>query len=111
MRMTEVRSDAATGGSGATSFASAADLASAMRRAEAAHGEHEKRTGQHDANWPDWYAAYIVAEAGRQGIARVSDEGVARRMPARATSGPGRAPCKYPPDRRNFSKVAFYVFP
>jgi catechol 2,3-dioxygenase-like lactoylglutathione lyase family enzyme len=46
----------------ATSFASANDLASAFRRAEAAHGEHEKRTGQHDANWPDWYAAYMVAE-------------------------------------------------
>ena len=38
------------------------DLASALRRAEAAHGEHEKRTGQRDANWPDWYAAYMVAE-------------------------------------------------
>jgi catechol 2,3-dioxygenase-like lactoylglutathione lyase family enzyme len=46
----------------ATTFASANDLASAFRRAEAAHGEHEKRTGQRDANWPDWYAAYIVAE-------------------------------------------------
>jgi catechol 2,3-dioxygenase-like lactoylglutathione lyase family enzyme len=46
----------------ATSFASASDLASAMRRAEAAHGEHEKRTGQHDANWADWYAEYMVAE-------------------------------------------------
>ena len=46
----------------ATSFASANDLASVLRRAEAAHGEHEKRTGEHDANWPDWYAAYIVAE-------------------------------------------------
>jgi len=46
----------------ATSFASASDLASALRRAEAAHGEHEKRTRQHDANWADWYAAYIVAE-------------------------------------------------
>jgi catechol 2,3-dioxygenase-like lactoylglutathione lyase family enzyme len=45
-----------------TTFASANDLASAMRRAEAAHGEHEKRNGQHDANWPDWYAAYIAAE-------------------------------------------------
>ena len=41
---------------------SANDLASAFRRAEAAHGEHEKRTGQRDANWPDWYAAYMVAE-------------------------------------------------
>jgi hypothetical protein len=46
----------------ATSFASTADLASALRRAEAAHGEHEKRTGQSDANWPDWYASYMVAE-------------------------------------------------
>jgi catechol 2,3-dioxygenase-like lactoylglutathione lyase family enzyme len=47
---------------GATTFASAADLASAFRRAEHAHGEHEKRTGQRDANWPEWYAAYMVAE-------------------------------------------------
>ena len=47
----------------ATSFASASDLASAMRRASAAHGEHETRTGgQRDADWPDWYAAYMVAE-------------------------------------------------
>ena len=45
-----------------TAFASTADLASAFRRAEAAHGEHEKRTGQRDANWPEWYAAYMVAE-------------------------------------------------
>jgi len=48
--------------SAATSFGSASDLAGALRRAEAAHGEHEKRTGQRDANWPDWYAAYMVAE-------------------------------------------------
>jgi catechol 2,3-dioxygenase-like lactoylglutathione lyase family enzyme len=46
----------------ATTFGSAGDLARALRRAEAAHGEHEKRTGQRDANWPDWYAAYMVAE-------------------------------------------------
>jgi catechol 2,3-dioxygenase-like lactoylglutathione lyase family enzyme len=46
----------------ATSFGSASDLASAFRRAEAAHGEHEKRIGQRDANWPEWYAAYMVAE-------------------------------------------------
>jgi catechol 2,3-dioxygenase-like lactoylglutathione lyase family enzyme len=45
-----------------TAFASAADLASAFRRAAAAHGEHEKRTGAADANWPDWYAKYMVAE-------------------------------------------------
>ena len=46
----------------ATSFGSASDLARALGRAEAAHGEHEKRTGQRDANWPDWYATYMVAE-------------------------------------------------
>jgi catechol 2,3-dioxygenase-like lactoylglutathione lyase family enzyme len=45
-----------------TAYASVADLASAMRRASVAHGEHEKRTGAPDANWPDWYAAYMVAE-------------------------------------------------
>ena len=48
--------------SATTTFASANDLASAFRRAEAAHGQHEKRTGQRDENWPDWYAAYMVAE-------------------------------------------------
>jgi catechol 2,3-dioxygenase-like lactoylglutathione lyase family enzyme len=47
---------------GATTYADASDLANAMRRAEAAHGEHEKRTGQRDANWSDWYASYMVAE-------------------------------------------------
>jgi catechol 2,3-dioxygenase-like lactoylglutathione lyase family enzyme len=46
----------------ATSFGSASDLASAFRRAAAGHGEHEKRTGEADPNWPDWYAAYMVAE-------------------------------------------------
>jgi hypothetical protein len=45
-----------------TTYASAADLANAMRRAEKAHGEHEKRTGAADPDWPDWYAAYMVAE-------------------------------------------------
>jgi catechol 2,3-dioxygenase-like lactoylglutathione lyase family enzyme len=45
-----------------TSFSSASDLASAMRRAAAAHGEHEKRTGEADENWPDWYAQYMVSE-------------------------------------------------
>jgi hypothetical protein len=48
---------------GRAAYASAADLAGALRRAEAAHGEHEARTGERDANWPDWYAAYMVAEA------------------------------------------------
>ena len=48
--------------SAATMFGSSSDLASALRRAEAAHGEHEKRTGERDANWADWYAKYMVAE-------------------------------------------------
>ena len=48
---------------GVTSFESASDLASAMRRAESAHGEHEKRMGgQRDENWSDWYAEYMAAE-------------------------------------------------
>ena len=46
----------------ATSFRSASDLAAALRRAEIAHAEHEKRTGEKDPNWPDWYAEYMVAE-------------------------------------------------
>jgi catechol 2,3-dioxygenase-like lactoylglutathione lyase family enzyme len=45
-----------------TAFSSVADLANAMRRASAAHGEHEKRIGAADPDWPDWYAAYMVAE-------------------------------------------------
>jgi catechol 2,3-dioxygenase-like lactoylglutathione lyase family enzyme len=50
-----------------TTFTSATELAAALRRAEAAHGEHEKRTGQRDADWPDWYAEYMVAEqAGKE---------------------------------------------
>lgn len=49
--------------SGATSFGSVGDLAAAFRRASVAHGEHEARTGgERDENWPDWYAAYMVAE-------------------------------------------------
>jgi hypothetical protein len=46
----------------ATSVTSWNDVAGALRRAAAAHGKHEKRIGQADANWPDWYAQYIVAE-------------------------------------------------
>ena len=46
-----------------TTFASSEDLAAALRRAEAAHGEHEKRTGgQREENWPDWYAEYLISE-------------------------------------------------
>jgi len=47
---------------GDTTYGSAYDVSQALRRASVAHGEHEKRTGQHDENWPDWYAAYMVAE-------------------------------------------------
>jgi catechol 2,3-dioxygenase-like lactoylglutathione lyase family enzyme len=47
---------------GETTYASAADLAQAMRRASAAHGQHEARIGQADPNWPDWYAEYMVRE-------------------------------------------------
>jgi catechol 2,3-dioxygenase-like lactoylglutathione lyase family enzyme len=47
---------------GDTTYPSVPDLAQALRRAEAAHGEHEKRTGERDADWPSWYASYMVAE-------------------------------------------------
>jgi hypothetical protein len=47
---------------GATTFRSVDDLAGALRRAEAAHGEHEKRTGKADPDWPTWYATYMIAE-------------------------------------------------
>jgi catechol 2,3-dioxygenase-like lactoylglutathione lyase family enzyme len=56
--------------SDATTYATVSDLANAMRRAEAAHGEHEKRTGQRDANWPEWYAAYMVAEQSGEELPR-----------------------------------------
>ena len=50
-----------------TAFASVTDLANALRRAAAAHGEHEVRTGEHDENWPEWYSSYLVAEqAGKE---------------------------------------------
>jgi len=50
-----------------TTFASSADLAAALKRAASAHGEHEKRTGGHDANWADWYADYMAREqAGKE---------------------------------------------
>jgi catechol 2,3-dioxygenase-like lactoylglutathione lyase family enzyme len=45
-----------------STYTSADDLEGALRRAAAAHGEHEARTGEEDANWPAWYAAYMVAE-------------------------------------------------
>ena len=46
----------------ATAYESVKDLAEALRRAAAAHGKHEERTGQVDPNWPDWYALYMVRE-------------------------------------------------
>jgi catechol 2,3-dioxygenase-like lactoylglutathione lyase family enzyme len=50
-----------------TAFASSSELAAALRRAAAAHGEHEKELGKADENWPDWYADYIVKEqAGKE---------------------------------------------
>lgn len=49
-----------------TAFASQTELAAALRRAAVAHGEHEKRTGAHDENWADWYAAYMVREQAGQ---------------------------------------------
>jgi catechol 2,3-dioxygenase-like lactoylglutathione lyase family enzyme len=53
-----------------TGYASAADLASALQRAEAAHRAHEKRAGRPhllhrsapDTDWSTWYSAYLVAE-------------------------------------------------
>jgi len=49
-----------------TTYVSVSDLAQALRRAAAAHGEHEARTGEADANWPDWYAEYMVRERAGQ---------------------------------------------
>lgn len=47
---------------GDTIYTSSLELAKALRRAETAHGEHEKLTGVRDANWSDWYAEYMVNE-------------------------------------------------
>jgi catechol 2,3-dioxygenase-like lactoylglutathione lyase family enzyme len=52
---------------GDTTFTSSTELASALRRAAVAHGEHEKRIGRQDPDWPDWYAEYMVREqAGKE---------------------------------------------
>jgi catechol 2,3-dioxygenase-like lactoylglutathione lyase family enzyme len=52
-----------------TIFSSPAELVGALRRTAAAHREHEKRVGAHDANWPDWYAEYMAAEqSGRESL-------------------------------------------
>ncbi|BEP13467.1 hypothetical protein acdb102_17780 [Acidothermaceae bacterium B102] len=52
----------------ATTYSSASDLAEALRRAAAAHGRHEAETGQADANWPDWYAEFMVQERAEQSV-------------------------------------------
>jgi hypothetical protein len=49
----------------ATQYDSAPELAEALRRAAAAHGEHEKEIGGADPNWPDWYAQFMVGEQTR----------------------------------------------
>jgi catechol 2,3-dioxygenase-like lactoylglutathione lyase family enzyme len=49
-----------------TKFTSPAEFANALRRAEAAHGEHEKRLGERDLDWPTWYAEYMVREQAGQ---------------------------------------------
>jgi hypothetical protein len=56
--------------SGDTAYGSAADLAQSLRRAAAAHGQHEARTGQDDPNWPDWYAEYLVREQAGEELPR-----------------------------------------
>jgi catechol 2,3-dioxygenase-like lactoylglutathione lyase family enzyme len=48
--------------SASATYGSAGDLAEALRRAEAAHGKHEKEIGHADPDWPDWYAQYMVDE-------------------------------------------------
>jgi len=53
---------------GETTFATTTDLVAALKRASTAHGEHEKRTGKHDDNWPDWYADYMVREQAGQAL-------------------------------------------
>jgi hypothetical protein len=51
-------------------FDSAADLAGALRRGAAAHGIHEQEIGHAGADWPDWYAQYMVdGQAGLPGQA------------------------------------------
>lgn len=46
----------------ATTYASVDDLAAAMRRAEAAHGEYEATLGHRDEDWPTWYATFMAGE-------------------------------------------------
>ncbi|HYK28034.1 MAG TPA: VOC family protein [Streptosporangiaceae bacterium] len=41
-------------------------LAEALRHAEAAHGNYEKKLGHADPDWPSWYAQYMAAESAGQ---------------------------------------------
>lgn len=41
-----------------------ARLAELLRAAESAHAAYEKSLGHADAEWPIWYARYIIEEAG-----------------------------------------------
>jgi hypothetical protein len=56
-------------------YDSAPELAEALRRAAAAHGRHEEETGQADANWPDWYAQYMVDEQAGQPVTTAGEAG------------------------------------
>lgn len=62
MSTTETRTHEAAIDTAATTFSSSTDLTGALIRAAIAHGEHEKRIGAEDPDWPQWYAAYMVAE-------------------------------------------------
>ena len=77
-----------------TAYASVDDLAQALRRAAAAHGEHEARTGEADADWPDWYAAVHGARARGRGAAGVTRlrRHRARAAARRASTAPARSP-------------------
>ncbi|MEH0985130.1 hypothetical protein [Micromonospora sp. CPCC 205556] len=52
-----------------TTYDSVADLAAALRRAEAAHGRHEQETGP-DPDWPAWYAQYMADEQAKPEASR-----------------------------------------
>ncbi|RXH02784.1 glyoxalase [Bradyrhizobium vignae] len=82
-----------------TSFASPRELAEALRRAAAAHGEHEKRSGQPDANWPDWYADYIVHEqTGRSSACSdaFTNDQMEQLKPNLLSAGPAVLPGQFP---------------
>jgi catechol 2,3-dioxygenase-like lactoylglutathione lyase family enzyme len=55
---------------GPVAYASAVELAGAMRRAAAAHGKYEEQLGRYDTDWPDWYAQFMADESN----ARATDE-------------------------------------